>query len=264
MKKIIGVFLMIFCFTCTYANAGVLVVEGKYQQKNLYIQNGFSSNGVGFCAFEVKVNGQVTTDEVNSSAFEIDFTPFKFKSGDKIIIEIGHKDGCMPKILNPEAIKPRPSFDLLSIDIDKEAVLTWGTKNELGSLPYIIEQFKWNKWVYVGEVMGDGTPQQHIYKFKTIPTSGENKFRVKQVGYGGIPRYSKETVYTSLMEKPSFKLEDNYKTVNFSTETTFEVYDYYGNVLKKGFGSSVDISSLPKGKYYLCYDNLVTEIEKKR
>lgn len=264
MKKIICACVLVFCFSWTYANAGVLIVEGKYQQKNLYIQNGFSSNGVGFCAYEVKVNGQVTTDEVNSSAFEIDFSPYKLKAGDKIIIEIGHKDGCMPKILNPEAIKPRPTYDLLSIDVNKDAVLTWGSKNELGALPYIIEQFKWNKWVYVGEVMGDGSPAQHVYTFKITPTSGENKFRVKQVGYGGIPRYSRETVYTSLMDKPSFKLEDGSKIVSFSNETTFEVYDYYGNVLKKGFGSSVDITTLPKGKYYLCYDSVVSEIEKRR
>ena len=63
---------------------------------------------------------------------------------------------------------------------------------------------------------------------------------------------------------PSFKVEADSKSVSFSNETGFEVYDYYGNVLKKGFGSNVDIASLPKGKYYLCYDNVVTEIEKKR
>ena len=264
MKKGFFICILSFCVSTIFANAAVLIVEGKYQQKNLYIQNGFSTNGVGFCAYEVKVNGQVTTDEVNSSAFEIDFTPFKFKAGDKITIEIGHKDGCIPKVLNPEAIKPRPTFDLLSIDINKDAVLSWGTKNELGSLPYVIEQFKWNKWVYVGEINGDGTPLQHLYNFKVTPNSGENKFRVKQVGYGGIPRYSKEVTYNSLMDKPSFKVSSDSKSVSFSNETAFEVYDYYGNVLKKGFGSSVDISSLNKGKYYLCYDNVVTEIEKKR
>jgi hypothetical protein len=66
------------------------------------------------------------------------------------------------------------------------------------------------------------------------------------------------------MDKPSFKIEEDNKSVSFSNETAFEVYDYYGNVLKKGFGSSVNISTLPKGKYYLCYDSVVTEIEKKR
>src|SRR5438552_1980302 len=172
------------------ASVGILVVEGKYQQKNLFIQNGFSSNGVGFCAFQVKVNGQITTDEVNSSAFEIDFSSFKFKAGDKITVEIEHKDGCVPKILNPEALKPKPTFDIVNISINNDAVLSWTSKNEVGSLPFVVEQFKWNKWVYVGEINGEGTPANHDYKFKVAPHSGENKFRVKQVGFSAAPRYS--------------------------------------------------------------------------
>ncbi|MBS1648024.1 MAG: hypothetical protein JST67_11850 [Bacteroidetes bacterium] len=263
MKKIFLSFLFLIAVSA-FSNQDVLIVEGKYQQKNLYVQNGFSGNGVGFCAYEVKVNGQVTTDEVNSSAFEIDFSPFKLKAGDKIVVEINHKEGCMPKVLNPEAIKPRPTFDLLSMDINKEAVLSWSTKNEAGALPYIVEQFKWNKWVHVGEVDGAGSPENHTYTFKVNPTSGTNKFRVKQTGFGSAPRFSKEVTYTSLMEKPSFEIAKDKKTISFSSETAFEVYDYYGNVLKKGFGTSVDITSLKAGKYYLCYDNIVTEIEKKK
>jgi len=262
MKKYLVIILLAYSYLAVSANAAILVVEGKYQQKNLYIQNGFSSSGVGFCAFQVKVNGQVTTDEVNSSAFEIDFSPFKFKAGDKITVEIEHKDGCIPKILNPEVLKPKPSFDLVGITINNDAVLNWSTKNEGGSLPFIIEQFKWNKWVYVGEINGEGTPGQHDYKFKVAPHSGENKFRVKQVGYGAAPRYSDAVIYNSLMERPAYQIEKD--LINFNNETSYEVYDFYGNVVKKGFGPSCDISSLKKGKYYLCYDNAVTEIEKRR
>lgn len=262
MSKFFFSILTIFGAISMNAHAGVLVVEGKYQQKNLFIQNGFSSSGVGFCAFQVKVNGQITTDEVNSSAFEIDFTPFKFKAGDKITVEIEHKDGCVPKILNPEALKPKPTFDVVSISINNDAVLSWTTKNEVGSLPFVVEQFKWNKWVYVGEINGDGTPQAHDYKFKVVPHSGENKFRVKQVGFGALPRFSEVVIYNSLMERPSYQIDKD--LVNFNNETSYEVYDFYGNVVKKGFGPVCDISSLKKGKYYLCYDNAVTEIEKKR
>ena len=57
MRKIIFSTALTLCVLIASANAGVLVVEGKYQQKNLYVQNGFSSSGVGFCAFQVKVNG---------------------------------------------------------------------------------------------------------------------------------------------------------------------------------------------------------------
>ena len=259
--------LFIFLFLTSIAsatNAGVLVVEGKFQNKNIYVQNAFGSNGVGFCATEIKVNGKITTDEVNSSAFEIDLAAMDIKPGQKVTIEIAHKNDCMPVVLNPEVLKPRPTFEVLSMNINSAGVLKWTAKSESGALPYIVEQYKWNKWVYVGEVQGLGTPDSHDYQFQIATHSGENKFRVKQVGYGGIPRYSKEVTYSSLMDKPSFKVEADSKSVGFSNETAFEVYDYYGNVLKKGFGSNVDISSLPKGKYYLCYDNVVTEIEKKR
>ena len=50
------------------ATAGVIVLEGNYQGKNLFIQNPFSEAGVGFCIFEVTVNDQIATDEINSSA----------------------------------------------------------------------------------------------------------------------------------------------------------------------------------------------------
>lgn len=76
---------LIFSFVLSAFNlcAGVLVVEGKFQNKNIYIQNSFGSNGVGFCATEIKVNGKITTDEVNSSAFEIDLTAMNIKPGQK-------------------------------------------------------------------------------------------------------------------------------------------------------------------------------------
>src|SRR3954463_12316215 len=103
MKKLITT-LFLFLFINSI-NSATLVVEGKYQNKNLYVQNFFGGSGVGFCAFEVKVNGNITTDEVNSSAFEIDLASLKLKYGDKVTVEILHKDGCMPKVLNVEDLK---------------------------------------------------------------------------------------------------------------------------------------------------------------
>ncbi len=263
MKNIV-LLLFVLLFTRVYSSAAVLVVEGKYQNKNVYVQNGYSSSGVGFCAYEVKVNGQVTSDEVNSSAFEIDLSPFKLALGDKVVIEISHKEGCIPKVLNPDDLKPKPSFEVVSINVSNDGVLSWNTKNELGSLPYIIEQYKWNKWVYIGEVNGNGTPGLHEYKFKVTPHSGENKFRVKQVGFGFNPRYSNAVTTNSLIEQPSYQLTKDNKSVTFSAETAYEVYDFYGNVVKKGFGNTFDISNMNKGKYYLCFDNIVTEIEKRK
>lgn len=113
MNKIINFLLLIFPLACLSNNA--LVIEGKYQNKNLFVQNAFASSGVGFCVYEVRVNGEVTTDELNSSAFEIDLAQRNLKPGDNVSITIKHKDGCTPKILNPDALKPTPTFETIDI-----------------------------------------------------------------------------------------------------------------------------------------------------
>lgn len=261
MRKILFILTALFAFTV--AKAGVVVIEGKYQNKNLYVQNGFTDAGVGYCAYEVTINGQVTTDEVNSSAFEIDFSQFQIAPGTEVVVEIKHKDDCAPKILNPEVIKPKPTFEVVSMHITKEGLLTWTAKNEMGSLPYIVEQFRWNKWIKIGEVDGKGVPGQHEYSFKTTPHSGENKFRVKQVGYNAQTKTSNAVTYMSTQPQLTYTASRNLTDVMFSGETMYEVYDAYGTIMKKGFGKAVNMANLPKGQYYLCYDNAMAELKKR-
>jgi hypothetical protein len=254
--------VIFFCFCTCFSFAAKLVVEGKYQNRNIYVTNGFSSGGVGFCTKEIKVNGKITTDETNSSAFEIDLKSLALKYGDNIIIEITHGDGCVPKILNLEDLKPKPTFEILTMNVSPEGMLNWTTANETGSLPYVIEQFKWNKWIRVGEVSGIGTPDKHEYSFQVTMHSGKNKYRVRQRGFNAVSRYSPETLITSLINKPSFAMPKNSGRIDFSANTAFEIYDVYGSVVKTGFGKQVPLGDLKKGKYYLCYDNEVTEFKK--
>jgi hypothetical protein len=44
-------------------------------------------------------------------------------------------------------------------------------------------------------------------------------------------------------------------TVRFSSATLYEVYDQFGNIVKRGFASEIDVKDLKKGLYYLNYDN---------
>ena len=263
MKKTILILSLIVVAFVAKASS-VLIVEGKFQIKNIYIQNSFGSNGVGFCATEIRVNGQITTDEVNSSAIEIDLSAMNIKPGQKVIIEISHKSDCTPVVLNPEVLKPRPTFEVVSMNINNSGILKWTAKNESGSLPYVIEQFKWNKWVYVGEVQGVGTAESHDYSFQISTHSGENKFRVKQVGLGATPKVSSPVIINSGTDKPSYMITKDNKAIQYTIETDFEIYDAFGSVVKKGFGKQTDIANLPKGKYYLCYDNQVSEFDKKK
>lgn len=260
MKKFLSIaFLAAFSVN---VNSATLVIEGKYQNKNVFVQNAFNSNGVGFCAQEIKVNGKLTTDETNSSAFEIDLGSLQLKYGENITIEIIHKDGCMPKVLNIEDLKPKPTFEVLTINVSPAGLLKWSSKNESGALPYIVEQFKWNKWVPIGEVDGIGSPETHDYSFQVAMHSGENKYRVRQKGLNNTSKYSPETTVKSTVNKPSFVLAKGNAGIDFSAETGYEVYDAYGVVVKKGFGKQIKTDNLPKGQYYLCYDNTTTEFKK--
>jgi hypothetical protein len=262
MKYFIAIISFIFCFE--FSNAAVLVVEGKFQSKNIFIQNSFGSNGVGYCATEIKVNGHITTDEVNSSAFEIDLSAMNIKPGEKVVIEISHKSDCMPVVLNPEVLKPRATFEIVNMNINAKGILKWTSKNEGGSLPYIVEQFKWNKWVYVGEVQGIGGTENHDYTFQVSTHSGENKYRVKQVGLSATPKVSTPVILNSTTDKPYYMITKDKKNIQFNLETAFEVYDAFGVIVKKGFGKNIDINNLSKGKYYLCYDNQVADFERKK
>lgn len=263
MKKYLFLTLF-FIVVVLVSSAGNIILEGNYQGKNIYVQNPFAGSGVGFCVQKVEVNGQVTTDEINSSAFEIDFNNYQFKIGDKISVKITHKDDCKPKVLNPEVLKPKSTYEVISMKLDADGTLKWNTKNETGKLPFVIEQYRWNKWVKVGEIEGKGIGDNNEYIFKiTTLHSGENQIRVKQVDYTSQPRYSKPVKFVATIPEVTFAPQRVTKDITFSSETLYEIYDQYGNIVKKGFGKAVDCSNLAKGVYYLNYDNKTQEFIKK-
>jgi hypothetical protein len=243
-----------------------ITVEGIYQGKNLYVQNPFSSSGVGFCVYEVRVNGQVTTDEISSSAFEIDLRYFNLKLGDPVAVLIYHKDGCTPKVLNPEVLKPKSTFEATKMDVAKTATgyeLVWETKNENGSVDFVIQQYKWNKWnQYPNTVAGKGTNTPNTYRANVLLNTGQNQFRVSQVDYTGQPRISRPCQYSNPAPAISFSPKKADKEIVFSALTDYEIYDKFGDIVKKGQGNKVDVSALPKGGYYLNYDNQADEFVK--
>jgi hypothetical protein len=257
MKKN-GTLALIMLLTCASpAVAGTILLEGNYHGKNLYVQNPFASEGVGFCTFEVKVNGQTSTDEINSSAFEIDLSFFQLPLGSPVEIRIMHKDDCKPKVVNPEVLKPMSTFEVTAIGIDKSGELSVTTTNETGPLAYKVEQFRWNKWVEVGEFEGKGNPEKNEYKVQlTTVHSGQNRFRVKQTDHRGKPRYSFETKTTAVMPEITFQPGDGKKAadvITFSDATLYEIYNSFGNIVSKGVSKSVNVSNLEKGTYYLNY-----------
>ncbi len=262
-----GIFALVLSLSLLLSNdifSGTIVMEGLYQRKNIYVQNAIAGSGVGYCTFEVTINGVVSTDEINSNAFEIDLSNFQLKLGQPIMVKIHYKDDdCMPKVINPDALHPYPTFNTQDIHINKFGLLTWKTTSEKSSLPYIIEQFKWNKWVKVGEVVGIGASGLHKYSFQTTPIAGTNKFRVKQKGYMGKTRYSPSVSFISLQSELTYIINRQKQFVEFSDRTFYEVYNQFGDIVKKGYGNKFDISNLKKETYYMNYGNTKAEFKKK-
>jgi hypothetical protein len=246
-----------------------IILEGNFQGKNLYIQNPYGNGGVGYCVIEVLINGNITSDEINSSAFEVDFSAQNIKLGEKVEVVIKYKNDCKPKIVNPEVLKPKSTFQIVTILVNKEGILNWSTTNEYGKLPFVIEQFRWNKWIKVGELEGIGTKTTNNYSFKISPHSGKNQFRVKQIDYSGVGKTSKVVEFVSPSCEVVFTPVRVQKDIDFKcsdrpTETLYEVYDQYGNIVKRGFNSKLDCSNLPAGSYFLNFDNKTAEFTKKK
>lgn len=87
-----------------------MLVEGTYQNKNLYVQNPFvycPDVPSKFCVVSVTINDtiQLAKDEFASSAFEIPLMDYHFNIGDRIRIVIEHDLSANPKLLNPEVYK---------------------------------------------------------------------------------------------------------------------------------------------------------------
>jgi hypothetical protein len=251
------------CYSASANNGSVLVLEGSYQSKNVYVSNAVSEDGVGFCAYEVRVNGDVTSDEINSSAFEIDLTQFRFSVGDKITIQIIHRAGCEPRVLNPGVLQPLPQFEIAAMDLDQEGMLSWTSTNEGTELPYIVEQYRWNKWVKVGEVASNGTQGNHAYKFKLNLTSGTNKVRLVQRNLNGQSKMSGSVTVNGTEAPVEMSYVSKDKKIQFSRPTSYEVYDAYGQIRKRGYDSTVDMSALEDGDYYLNFDNTNQKIRKR-
>ncbi|MBL4561244.1 MAG: hypothetical protein JKX79_09705 [Labilibaculum sp.] len=255
--------LLIFLFLFNFAYGDKLELSGVFLGKNVYVINPFSDSGVGFCVYEVSVNGQNSADEINSSAFEVDLSKFNFPIGEKINITLHYKNGCLPKIINPEAIKPHSSFSLQSAKVDKKGFLNWTTKGEIGSLPFIIQQYRWNKWITIGEVEGIGLPQINKYHLNVRPHSGKNTFRIYQVDYTGTPNYSPDIKHKSTFPAITFGPEKVKVELLFTKETLYEIYDNYGNIIFKGFGNKIKLEGLKNGLYYINYDNTMGSFRKK-
>jgi len=127
----------------------------------------------------------------------------------------------------------------------------------------IIEQFRWNKWLKIGELTAADSVKNGMYSLDIIPHSGLNQFRILFNDANDNPVYSKLIKYTS--RNPETTIESTKVTdkLNFSADTQYEIFDLKGNFIQEGFGKEIDVTGLDKGKYWINYDNKSVNFSKK-
>ena len=268
MKKILllALFSAILLFP---SYAAEKVIDGFFQGENLYIFNPMDDSGTDFCITDVTVNDKSANAIVNSNAFVIDLTQFGLKKGDAISIVLTHKEGCFPKVLNGEILKPLSTFTITSINVNTKAELQWTTIEENGKIPYTIEQYRWGKWVELGSVDGIGSTRQNDYVFKLVtnekirPHSGVNLYRVRQIDYRGKQRYSLQTKYKASTPKVTMAYDSKAKVINFSAKTSYQVINEAGDAVLEAYAASADLSKLKKGEYFINFDNDNSKVKKK-
>lgn len=250
-------------FSAFSATAEVIIISGVYQGKDLYVKNPMTADGSGYCVFEVLVNGQVTADQLNSASFAVDLATWKLNPGDALEIVLRCKENCEVKILNPEVIYPNSTFEITSLTVSPTGGMEWTTEKESVPLAFVIEQFRWNKWIKVGEIKGQGKPETCRYNFPVNLHSGLNTFRIYQMDYKGqhtSDEYKIESTTPEIKIK-SLKISN---AIEFSAITDYEVVSEFGTLITSGRGPSIDASKFFKGKYYVSYDNKVGAIVEKK
>jgi len=257
--------LIAIFFLCAFPaglEAGQIILDGHYFGSNLYVMNPTCEKS--FCVIKVEVNGQVTGDEIRSNAFEIDFSRLALAVGDSIHIVITYHDDCMPKVINPHVIKPDQDFRFTEARVNRNDRLSWKITGIIGPASFFIEHFRWNNWVKVGEVPASDSVEKGCYEADVLFHSGRNEFRIMRKDALGNEVYSKEINYYDPRIKP-VALESGriIQQIAFSDTTIYELYNLNGDLIKSGYASTIDVSELEKGKYFLNFD-AQTMIIKKR
>ncbi|HTF80099.1 MAG TPA: hypothetical protein VL947_00185 [Cytophagales bacterium] len=250
-----------FCFFLIgNLHAGVVVLSGFYQGKDIYVQNPISDNQKDYCTREVFLNNEKVLTNIKSSVFEIKLN--KLNLGDSVNIRIVHTSGCIPKILNPHVIKVNSAFKFLSFTVD-EKKLTWETRGEKNSGRIYVEQYLNNMWSVVVELPSKGSSTHNIYSHNEMHCSGKNKYRIKYEEKEGFTFYSSVIEFVSHKPPVSYYPKRVTSIVKFSREVSYEVVDNFGNSVKRGYGAEVDMSDLKEGLYYLNFDNKREKVLKK-
>mgnify|MGYP000163560199 CR=1 FL=1 len=187
------VLLLSAIFISLSSQAAIFVISGIYQGKNVFIQNpSLNDDGVNFCTNDVYVNDIKVMSNITTGAYEIDLSAIRVSS--QLTIKITHKDGCKPRVLNPQVIRPSSMFHFNSFQVDKEHFI-WSTRGEKPRGHYLLEYYAADKWNLIKELPNKGSVILNNYDTDGV-MPGPQKYRLKLVELDGRVHYSQIVEFT--------------------------------------------------------------------
>lgn len=238
------------------AHAKLITIRGVYQGESVFVHNPYDEVLKEYCVTFVYINGVKVVSHPQTSAFEVSFDTMAV--GTKVEIKIyGHQE-CINdvKLLNPTAIKSDAMFSFVSLKVT-ETNLTWRAKGETPKGHYLVRYYLNKEWVTVRKLEAKHEVSEDNYSVNVVTYPGDNKFKLVFVEgdgtqiesdvqginvKGAFVKFYPGKVDDKISFSPSIKV--NYKVVNFE-----------GEVIKRGYGTTVDCTGLEKKKYYTLFYN---------
>jgi hypothetical protein len=258
MHKTLLSIAFIFIWLSTTAQTDTLYQEGKYYNTNLFIYNPETDSG--YSITEITVNNDTIQGDLATNGIEVDLSQLELKEEEPVNIKIIYTEGYEPSIVNPEALKGNLKFRFSRPKMYK-GKLQWRINGNPSDYPIVIEEYRWNEWRVIGEVDPLDTVKNNLYQYDVNLHSGTNLIRLKTTDLQGQQVISKELRFVPRINKVSLESTKIKDDITFSAETDYELYDLNGNLVKKGTERYVDVRELPKGEYWLNYDNETVKIK---
>jgi hypothetical protein len=251
-----GLFLVVF----HHVLAGEIILHGRYNGKNLYVQNPSIAERE-YCIKEIIVNDQRIAHVPASTAFDIKMNHISLNT--PVVVKIIHHDDCSPKVMNPGVIRETEGFKFEQLNFSNRQ-LHWVSKGESGYAKFFVLKFVHDNWtteaVIPAKVSQDGRNEYH---HEVFCNSGKNRYKIKYFDLSGNPIFSEEITFTTDYEKVLFYPLRVQDFLRFSKEVKYEIIDQGGVTRLKGMGSEVNCKKLPTGTYMLRYDNEIASFFKK-
>lgn len=252
--------LLLIISVKVYCQETNYTLTGEYQGKNLYVQNPLSKDKINFCTSAVYLNEQLVNTAPKTSAFAIDLSGLEI--GDPVYIKIVHKDGCKPKIINPQVIRSKSMFQFLNVQADALSV-HWTTSGELPYGKFFLEHFRNKKWEIIETISGKGSFEVNQYDIKPEHHTGENRYRIKYIQNNNKIFFSTIFEFFNDVDPISFYPTMVVDKITLSRTSDYEVIDSFGNQITKGKGKEIDLDNLKAGLYFLYVDNREERFVKK-